>query len=110
VGEGGWLGGQSEGRGGPLEGADPENHIKPTTYSTEYTMHNSQYATHLQQKLHKMTDASVFLYCTWNNDFDGGKSITFLGPNGTHFARCHIKVLKSNDFQVQPFQWSSKWF
>jgi hypothetical protein len=30
-------------------------------------------------------------------------SLTFSGPNGTRFARCHFKAQKSLDFQSPPF-------
>jgi hypothetical protein len=56
------------GGGGPLEGVGPENHIKLTSYSTEYTCSKTH--------VHKITNVPVFYMTLGLNDFDGDKSNT----------------------------------
>ncbi len=88
-----------------LEWVGPENHIKLTTCSTEYRIQ-------LQQILCTQNYQSFFYMALGLNALDRGKSITraigrrwalkiltFLGPNGTRFARCRCRAQKSLDFQ-----------
>jgi hypothetical protein len=39
----------------------------------------------------------------------GPEISTFLGPNGTCYARCHFRAQKSLDFMAHPFKRPSLW-
>jgi hypothetical protein len=56
--------GGGEGKRGPLEGVGPENHIKLTTYSTEYRTQNAEY-TCRKTHVHKITNVPICLFGPW---------------------------------------------
>jgi hypothetical protein len=56
-------GGGGRGRGGPLKGVGPENHMKLTACSTEYRIQNTA-AT--KNNVHKITKVPGFF---WRSDF-----------------------------------------
>jgi hypothetical protein len=51
-----------EGGGGPLEGVGPQNHIKLTTYSSEYRMQNAKYR--IQNEEFRIQNTAAAKSCT----------------------------------------------
>ncbi len=94
----GW--GEGGGEEGPLEGAGPENNInsKHTVQNTEYRIQNTEYRiqnTTAAKLMYIKLPTCLFFFQRrlYLMILMGGKSIThFLGPSGTHFARCHFRA------------------
>jgi hypothetical protein len=92
VGEGG--GGEGDkvnslrpGGGGPLEGLGPENHIKLTTYSTDYRIQNKEYS--CSKLMFIKLPKYLFYKALGLNDFDGAnpliRPLEGVGPENFDF-------------------------
>ncbi len=104
--------GKGGGRGGPLEGVGPENHIKLTTYSAEYRIQNTPAAKLVYIKFRCIL-VPVFYMALGLNDLMGANPL--LGPlEGAGFLWLKWRSLRSLPFQGPkkslPGATPSNWF